>query len=175
MRKLTGLRPQDLLVLLKIICLKNDRWRTTDLANELFMSQSEVSAALFRNRYAGLINDSKRVVYKESLLELLIHGVKFVFPQKPGAVVRGMPTAHSAPPLSELIHSKESVYVWRDDEGTVRGEEIEPLYPTVPKAARIDKSFYELVALVDAIRVGKTREYSLAVDGLLIPIFLFRF
>ena len=48
----------------------------------------------------------------------------------------------------------------------MRGEEIEPLYPTVPKAARIDKSFYELVALVDAIRVGKTREYRLAVDGL---------
>ncbi len=138
----------------------------TDLANELFVSQSKISAALSRNRYAGLIDNSNRVVYKAALLELLIHGVKYVFPQKPGAVVRGIPTAHSAPPLSELIHSKESVYVWRDDEGTVRGEEIEPLYPTVPKAAKIDKSFYELVALVDAIRVGKTREYELAVDGL---------
>ena len=166
MRKLTGLRPQDLLVLLKIISLKNGLWRMTDLANELFMSQSEVSEALFRDRYAGLVNDSKRLVHRESLLELLTHGVKYVFPQKPGAVVRGIPTAHSAPPLSELIHSKESVYVWRDDEGTVRGEEIEPLYPTVPKAAKIDKAFYELVALVDAIRVGKTREYELAVDGL---------
>ncbi len=166
MRKLTGLRPQDLLVLLKIVSLKSDRWRMTDLANELFVSQSEISAALSRNRYAGLIDNSNRVVYKAALLELLIHGVKYVFPQKPGAVVRGIPTAHSAPPLSELIHSKESVYVWRDDEGTVRGEEIEPLYPTVPKAAKIDKSFYELVALVDAIRVGKTREYELAADEL---------
>jgi DNA-binding MarR family transcriptional regulator len=166
MRKLTGLRPQDLLVLLKIISLNNDRWRMTDLANELFMSQSEISEALFRDRYAGLVNDSKRLVHRESLLELLTHGVKYVFPQKPGAVVRGIPTAHSAPPLSELIHSEESVYVWRDDEGTVRGEEIEPLYPTVPKAAQIDKTFYELVALVDAIRVGKTREYELAVDQL---------
>jgi hypothetical protein len=166
MRKSSGLRPQDLLVLLKVICIKNDRWRTTDLANELFMSQSEVSAALFRNRFARLIDESKRSVHRESLFELLIHGVKYVFPQKPGAIVRGLPTAHSAPPLSELIHSKESVYVWRDDEGTVRGEEIEPLYPTVPKAAKMDRSFYELVALVDAIRVGKAREYELAVDGL---------
>jgi hypothetical protein len=166
MRRSNGLRPQDILILLKIICPRNDRWRTTDLAHELFMSQSEVSAALFRNRFAGLIDDAKRNVYRESLLELLIHGVKYVFPQKPGAVVRGLPTAHSALPLSELIHSKESVYVWRDDEGTVRGEEIEPLYPTVPKAARIDRSFYELVALVDAIRVGKAREYELAVAGL---------
>ena len=166
MRKHSGLRPQDLLVLLKIICLRHDRWRTTDLANELFMSQSEVSAALFRSRFSGLIDEAKRNVHRESLHELLIHGVKYVFPQKPGAIVRGTPTAHSAPPLLALIHSKETVYVWRDDEGTVRGEEIEPLYPTVPKAARMDSSFYELVALVDAIRVGKTREYELAVDGL---------
>ncbi len=141
-------------------------WRTTDIAAQLFVSQSEVSGALFRCRNARLIDDSKRTVHRESLLELLIHGVKYVFPQKPGAIVKGLPTAHSAPPLSALIHSSESVYVWRDDEGTVRGEEIEPLYPTVPKAARLDKTFYELVALVDAIRVGKTREYNLAVEGL---------
>lgn len=136
------------------------------MANELFLSQSEVSAALFRNRFAGLIDDGKRNVSRESLFELLIHGVKYVFPQKPGAVVRGTPTAHSASPLSELMRSKESVYVWRDDEGTARGEEIELLYPTVPKAAKMDRSFYELVSLVDAIRVGKAREYELAVDGL---------
>jgi hypothetical protein len=166
MRKLAGLRPQDLLVLLKIITLKGAHWRTTDLAASLYMSQSEVSAALFRTWFAGLLNDSKRVVHKESLLEFLVHGIKYVFPQKPGAVVRGIPTAHSAPPLSELIQPTKHIYVWRDEEGTTRGEEIEPLYPTVPKAAKIDPSFYELVALVDAIRVGKSREHKLAVDEL---------
>jgi len=166
MRKLASLRPQDLLVLLKIVALKGSPWRTTDLAIQLSMSQSEISAALFRTWFAGLLDDSKREVHRVSLLEFLVHGVKYAYPQKPGAIVRGIPTAHSASPLSELIQPSKDLYVWRDEEGTVRGEEIQPLYPTVLKAAKIDPLFYQLVALVDAIRVGKSREQKLAVDEL---------
>jgi hypothetical protein len=73
-----------------------------------------------------------------------------------------MPTAHSAPPLSESIRSSSVIYVWPDDEGSIRGEAIEPLYPTVPKAAKFDNIFYELMSLVDAIRVGKSREHQIA-------------
>lgn len=32
-------------------------------------------------------------------------------PQRPGAIVRGIATAHSAPPLDTIIQSEES-YVW---------------------------------------------------------------
>jgi hypothetical protein len=80
--------------------------------------------------------------------------------------MRGMPTAHSASPLSTVIRSSEIPYVWADDEGITRGEAIEPLYPTVPKAAKIDKTFYELITLVDAIRIGKPREIQIAVREL---------
>jgi hypothetical protein len=166
MRKTAFMRPQDIVVLLKIVSLKNEPWRTTDLANQLFISQSEVSQALFRNLRAGLVDDSKRKVLKESFLEFLIHGIKFIFPQRPGSIVRGMPTAHSAPPLSKSIKQTGSIYVWPDIDGTVCGETIEPLYPTVPKAAKMDRAFYELSALVDAIRIGKTREYHNAVAEL---------
>jgi hypothetical protein len=48
---------------------------------------------------------------------------------------------------------------------------IEPLYPTVPQAAKKDKEFYCLVALVDAIRVGRSREYRLATNELKKRIF----
>jgi hypothetical protein len=163
MKKNPGMRPQDLLVLLKIIALRDSPWRTTDLAHQLFLSQSEISEALHRNRMARLVDDSKRSVDKKSLLEFIEHGLKYVFPQRPGPMVRGMPTAHSAPPLHRLVQSGEAVYVWPYVDGTVRGEAIEPLYRTVPQAARIDERFYELVALVDAIRVGKPREVTLAV------------
>ena len=166
MKPLRGMRPQDIAVLLKIDCLGKSQWKTTDLASQLFISQSEVSQALHRNWTAGLLDDSKRSVHKKSLVEFLIHGLKYVYPQKPGAMVRGIPTAHSAPPLSSVIRSDTDVYVWPDDEGTIRGEMIEPLYPRIPKAAKADQSFYELLALVDAIRVGKSREYKMAADEL---------
>jgi predicted transcriptional regulator len=163
MRLSRGMRPQDLAVLLKIVSLKGALWRTTDLAVQLYISQSEISQALHRNSQADLLDDSKRSVHKASLMEFLTHGVKYVYPQKPGAIVRGMPTAHSAPPLSGLIRSGSGVYVWPAEDGIVRGESIEPLYPNLPKAARADRLFYEMAALVDAIRVGRAREYEIAV------------
>ena len=60
--------------------------------------------------------------------------LRYVFPAEPGPVYRGMPTAHSAPPLNALIRSTET-YVWPSAEGTARGESIVPLYPSVPDAA----------------------------------------
>lgn len=53
--------------------------------------------------------------------------------------------------------------VWLDPEGTVRGEELEPLYRSVPRAARADAQLYEWLALVDAVGAGRTRERELAI------------
>lgn len=164
--KLGHMRPHDVAILLKIVAINNHEWRTTDLANQLFISQSEISQSLFRNMNAGLIDSSKKKVHAKSLYEFIVYGVKYAFPQRPGAIVKGMPTAHSALPLSKLIRSSNTIYVWPDEEGSVRGEAIEPLYPTIPKAAKIDSVFYELMSLVDAIRVGKSREYEIAVQEL---------
>jgi len=166
MKPLRGMRPQDIAILLKIVSLHKTPWKTTDLASQLYISQSEISQALHRNWSAGLLDDSKKSVHRKSLVEFLIHGVKYVYPQKPGPIVRGTPTAHSAPPLSKMIQSNSDVYVWPDEEGTVRGETIMPLYPNIPKAVKADRSFYELMALVDAIRVGKSRESKIAADEL---------
>ena len=77
-----------------------------------------------------------------------------------------MPTAHSAPPLSKRILANGEALVWPDPEGTLRGQSIRPLYATVPSAARNDQKLYELLALVDAIRVGKARERKLAEEEL---------
>ncbi|HXX64213.1 MAG TPA: hypothetical protein VEO56_10480 [Bacteroidota bacterium] len=166
MKSLRGMRPQDIAVLLKIISLNKTPWKTTDLASQLYISQSEVSQALHRNWSAGLIDDSKKSVHKRSLIEFLVHGVQYVYPEKPGPIVRGTPTAHSAPPLSKMIELNGNVYVWPDEEGTARGETIHPLYPSIPKAATVDPGFYELLALVDAIRVGRPREVKIAADEL---------
>jgi len=79
--------------------------------------------------------------------------------------VRGLPTAHSAAPLNEEIDSHED-YVWPYAHGHVRGHGIIPLYATVPEAALEDEKFYALMALTDALRVGRTREKNLAIQKL---------
>jgi hypothetical protein len=102
---------------------------------------------------------------KLSLMDFLTCGIRYVFPQQPGPVVRGIPTSHSAPPLSNEIQSAEP-YVWPYGKGTVRGQSILPLYPSAVKAVQNDTQLYELLAMVDAIRVGRAREKNLAIGEL---------
>lgn len=166
MKKHHGMRPQDIVVLLKIASLKNQHWRIIDLANGLKISPSEISEALNRCKIARLIDQSKKKVHLLSFMEFLHYGLKYVFPVQPGAIVRGVPTAHSASPLSEHISAGEEAFVWPYDLGNSRGQAIEPLYKTIPEVVEKDPLFYELIALSDAIRVGKAREINLAVGEL---------
>jgi len=87
------MRPQDILVLLKIISMKNPNWSNLDVANSLKLSQSEVSEALNRCKIARLIDGDKTKVHINSFKEFLVYGLKYLFPAEPGAIVRGIPTA----------------------------------------------------------------------------------
>lgn len=103
MKKHTGMRPQGIPILLKILSYNKQKgwegWQMKHLAHHLAISQSEVSESLNRSMEAGLIDESKKIVNRIALVEFLIHGIKYVFPQKPRAITRGLKTAHSAPPL----------------------------------------------------------------------------
>jgi hypothetical protein len=77
-----------------------------------------------------------------------------------------MPTAHAAPPLVALISADGPAPVWPDPEGTARGESLQPLHPSVPRAAREQPLLYELLALVDALRISRARERKLAMEHL---------
>lgn len=166
MKQHNGMRPQDVVILLKICSIKMEKWQMQDIASALKISASEVSESLARSKSAKLIAANKRDIYVSSLLEFLMCGLKYVFPVMPGAMVRGIPTAHSAPPLNEKIMASTDNYVWPSSKGTMRGQAIEPLYKTVPEVATEDKELYELLALVDAIRVGRAREVQLATEEL---------
>src|SRR5690554_1206413 len=171
MKKHNGMRPHDIIILLKIITYGNDKWYIKDVANELFISQSEVSQSLNRSVRAGLISSNKKRVMNSALFDFLVYGLKYVFPVTPERMVRGMKTSHSAPPLSNIISSQE-IYVWPYAEGDARGFSIEPLHPNVPKACLEDDKLYELLSLVDALRVGNKREFNLAlkeIEKKLIP------
>jgi hypothetical protein len=163
-----SLKPQDILVVLKLMARPDADWSYPKLAVDLAMSASEVHSSVRRATRSGLLQDNDRhTPNRKALLEFLVHGIKYVFPAERGGLTRGLPTAHAAPPLREhFAASDEPPPVWADPEGTVRGEELEPLYRSVPKAARNDERLYELLALVDAIRGGRARERELAVKEL---------
>lgn len=159
------LKPQDIVLLLKLISLNDPAWGQKPVAEALGMSQSEVSQSVARSKYAGLLDPSGKTVMKHALLQLLAYGIAYVFPQRPGAPVRGLATAHSAAPLNTLIQSTE-LYVWPYAKGNIKGLAITPLFPSVPEAALKDAILYELLALTDTLRVGKAREKELAITAL---------
>jgi hypothetical protein len=156
-----NMKPQDILVLLKIIALDNKEWQQLTLAQELNMSQSEISQSLQRSKYAQLVDFSGKKVNRIAFYEFLIHGISYVFPQKPAAIVRGIATAHSAAPINEIINTSE-VYVWPYAKGNTRGQAVLPLYSSAIEASLKDATLYEFMAMVDTLRVGSTREKEIA-------------
>lgn len=157
-----GMRPQDIVVLLKKIAANERNLTNGQIAKELNVSASEVSEALERCRIARLVDANKKRVNLLALKEFLVHGLKYVFPVQPQGQSRGIATAVSAPPLNEKIQSGNEVYVWPDSKGNLRGASIQPLYRTVPTAVAMDKTLYNLLAIVDTFRIGRIREVEIA-------------
>lgn len=159
------MRPQDIAILLKIVMLGKNEWQYQDLARSLCISGAEVNASLNRSKLAGLIDYNRKRVNKQSLYEFLEHGIKYVFPIHPGALSKGIPTAHSHPVFKDQIVS-ESVFVWPDINGTEIGQTIEPLFNTQVRAIKEDSALYEVLSLIEILRVGKTREKNIALQQL---------
>ena len=165
------LRPQDLLVLLRLSLVRpaDDTPSYAALAAELSLTASEVHGAVGRALAAQLALKDERGRPRarlESLRLFVQHGARYSFPATRGPQTRGVPTGYAAPPLKELIRSPagEPPPVWPDKDGSVRGETLYPLYPTAPQAAARNPPLYELLALFDAIRAGSARERALAVQ-----------
>ncbi len=165
MKQRTELTAIDIAMLLKLAANRNEPLQQIELAEQLNIAQSEVSRSTSRLDYAQLYSKNTKSINRLNTFEFLIYGVKHAFPVQPGAIVRGIPTAHSAPPLAELISSSES-YVWAYARGTMKGQHIEPFYKTLPKASLSDLRFYELLTLVDTFRVGRIRETNIAKEKL---------
>jgi len=161
------LKPQDIVILLKLVAIGDNRWSYNSLANELAMSPAEVHAGIKRCIAAKLFDRQRKVPIKSALQEFLTHGVKYAFPPDRGTMTRGIPTGFAAPPLNlRITQPSEDPPVWPYPEGNVKGYSFSPLYKSVPKAVATDHALYELLTLVDAIRGGRARERELAVKEL---------
>jgi len=162
MKRHHGIRPQDIVILLKMLTVSREDWYLKDLAYDLKISQSEVSESLHRSQIAGFVDKYKRRVDKLALMEFLAHGLKYTFPEEPGKIVNGFSAAYSAAPLYHVFRSQES-YVWPHKDGNRRGHYIRPLHKNVPDACMKDDRLYELLALSDVVRIGNKADKEKAV------------
>ncbi len=127
------------------------------------MSASEVHAAVRRLIEARLLDPETKQVRFQALSNFLVHGVPYAYPASPKEVTRGMPTAWAAPAMSGKFSATEQLPpIWPDPDGQIQGVAVDPLYVSVPGAARRDPELYHLLALVDALRFGRARERAFA-------------
>jgi len=156
---------QDIAILLKLSLSNGKSVLAKDLARDLYLSPSEISKSLQRSRDAGLLylSGAEKRVNRAALLELLVHGLRYVFPPQRGGLTRGIPTGASVAPLSASFSPEtEPPSVWPYVEGQTRGLSFSPLYKGAPQASLVDAELYKLLALCDAIRGGRTRERNIA-------------
>lgn len=156
------MRPQDIVVLLKLIIEEGNTIRIRDISAKLFISASEVCESLNRSTISGLLLPDSRSVDKEIFLKFLEHGLPYVFPAQLGPVMNGIYTAHSESSLY-LNFSTEEKLVWADEMGKERGQTIHPLYPTQIKAVKADRKLYKLLALCDIVRIGDSSDKNKAI------------
>jgi hypothetical protein len=104
--------------------------------------------------------------HSKQLAEFALHGAKYAFAADKTPSTIGVPTSHSAPAFEGVFAPGSEDYVWPHPNGTKRGVGIEPLHPSVPFAAIQDAKLYEMLALFDALRVGRARERGMALERL---------
>ncbi len=163
------LKPQDIVLAMKLVAQGKVEWTQPQLARALHMSTSEVNHGLKRLAACHLFNTSERRVIRAGLLEFLVSGLRYVFPAQLGFLGDGMPTAFSVAPLADKLRvGKDDGVVWSTPRGpsSIRGRVIKPLYKSAPLAAAEDRVLHEYLALVDTLRVGRARERALAREEL---------
>lgn len=166
------LKPQDIVILLKLLANSDYlNWSQHQLATHLCLSPSVINTSLMRLNKSGLLLlgiDNKRYqLVIPACEELLLHGIKYFFPAKLGEYTSGIATSYAAPIFEgKIILGQDAIPVWPIAEGKSRGLGLKPLYHCVPESLLHypDQSFYDLLALVDAIRQGRARERNMAVQ-----------
>ncbi len=151
------LRPFDVAVALRLLLEPEERYEP--LADALATSTSAVHRGVARLQSAGLLRASSRTVARPALREFLLHGVRYAFPPLRGPEVTGIATAWSHAPISALLTAEAApdttrALVWPDESGTVRGDMLVPLFPAAARVSQRDPRLHELLAAVDALRLG---------------------
>ena len=155
------LRPPDVLVVAKLAANSDEVIDYASLGRSLGLSKAAAHNSVRRAQNAGLISVGLSI-RRRAVAEMLVFGVRYFVPTHLGAESRGIPTSHGVSPLLEHFGVRDDAPVWPATNGKARGPSIEPIYETVPLAIAQDERLHSLLALVDALRIGRAREINLA-------------
>ncbi|WP_423186131.1 hypothetical protein ACO1PK_13500 [Alishewanella sp. d11] len=141
------------------------------LEQETGISKSQISLSLKRMFEVGLAKADRKTGLPKAntrgLLEFIAYGIQYVFPAKEGEVTRGIATSIAAPVLQgKLMSSGELAPIWPYFNGQLKGVAVQPLHENIFTAVRTDDLCYALLALTDAVRIGHSRERTIAIDML---------
>lgn len=148
------LKPQDIVLALY---LTGAPARTQGaIGHDLGLSQAEISNSIRRLQASRLLLQDARTVIVPNLIEFCVHGLKYSHPARIGRRTSGIPTAALIEPLKGRVSTEEGDLVWPAPQG-VRAASIEPLHRCVLHAVQGDRRLHQLLALIDGVRVGKSR------------------
>jgi len=156
------LQPIDVPVALSISLRPGQTFAS--LGAELQISPSTAHQAVRRLVAAGLVfsRGGKHEVNVAGLEEFLTHGVRYAFPPERGRRQRGVPTAHSLTAVHAILGGASEPLVWPSPRGKVAGTSLTPLAPAAAELIEKHPDLYELLALVDLLRVGTARDRVVA-------------
>ena len=161
--KVDSLKPADVLVLLKLAAGGLASVRT--LESELGLSKSSVALSLRRLYEAEILkDDDERGLRINKLVarDFLEHGARWVAPAKVGDFELGLATAHTSKFLAHKLSGDPDPVVLPLPHGPVRGRAVTPLHPKAPAAALRDPALLRLLAILDALRIGRARDREVA-------------
>lgn len=128
-----------------------------ELADELGVVPSQVHTALTRLGRAGLLKPGTRATNSRALTEFALYGVRYAFPASKGSLAFGVATAYSASPLAAEVDAVDVVVLPAVHSDAVQGFAVTPLYRGAAGLAVRAPQLFEMVSLVDALRLGDPR------------------
>lgn len=155
----TMLKPHDVCIGLQLLLTPDSPYR--ELAKHVGFSVGEAHNSVKRLEVSHLILPHKREVSRGPFLDFLLYGVPYVYPGELGPETQGVPTAHSAPMFRDRILASDAV-VWPSFKGEIRGSALIPLCKKAPTFPESNPALYRLLSILDALRVGRSREREMA-------------
>lgn len=160
------MKSQDILVLLRSFLWRRRSWIISDMAHSLGLSTSEVHASIKMLSSVSLMDNVTRKPNRTEMKKFILNSYRYLFPVEYGQIATGLPIGVDGPILSHDFPKSQEIVVWPCLDGGSRGLVLKPIHHKIPSIAQKDAEWYALISLLDTLRIGKTRERSLAMDFL---------
>lgn len=165
MSKQIALKSQDVVVAIKL-AIGVQHLTYAQLSSVVGLAPSQVHTSVKTLLQSKLVTQDQPdglSVNRFRLIELLIHGVPYMFPATLTSPTKGLATISALEEMKALFLSQRS-YVWPVPGGKDEGVGLLPLHHSVFKAVQDDVTSYRIFMAIDALRVGDARERDVGIS-----------